>query len=126
MGRSGRAQIRSPIHRRTNGSIAATLRNSIFWDRKFGAYIAADGDVALTLDHNDYGTLANPDGTTTDLGGNLNQDPRLKGPSASPHLKPTSPLIDAGICAGAPPLDFEGDPRPSGAGCDIGADEYAP
>jgi hypothetical protein len=42
------------------------------------------------------------------------------------RLSPSSPLIDAGTGDGAPPVDFEGDPRPSGAGFDIGADEYVP
>ena len=37
-----------------------------------------------------------------------------------------SPLIDAGSCTGAPALDIDGDPRPTGASCDIGADEFVP
>jgi hypothetical protein len=37
-----------------------------------------------------------------------------------------SPVIDAGTCAGAPATDIDGDPRPSGAGCDMGADEVVP
>jgi len=41
------------------------------------------------------------------------------------HLQFGSPAIDSGICTGAPPVDFEGDPRPMGANCDIGADEFA-
>lgn len=39
------------------------------------------------------------------------------------HLLPTSPLIDAGTGAYAPPVDIDGDARPQGAGFDIGADE---
>lgn len=40
------------------------------------------------------------------------------------HLKPGSPTIDAGASAGAPPTsDFDGNPRPHGAGYDIGAYE---
>ncbi len=56
------------------------------------------------------------------LGGNLDVDPDLAGFA----LMPGSPLVDAGTCAGAPPFDIEGDPRPSGAACDIGADELVP
>jgi hypothetical protein len=62
-------------------------------------------------------------GTWNDLGGNLATAPLL---SSHYELRAGSPLIDAGTCAGAPPSDFEGDPRPSGATCDIGADELAP
>lgn len=39
------------------------------------------------------------------------------------HLLVTSPAIDAGTCDGAPIDDFDGDSRPQGATCDIGADE---
>jgi hypothetical protein len=42
------------------------------------------------------------------------------------HIAPASPARDSGTCAGALPVDFEGDPRPSGAGCDVGIDEIAP
>jgi hypothetical protein len=59
----------------------------------------------------------------TDLGGNLDLDPSF---ADMPHLAAGSPLIDAGSCAGTPPLDFEGDARPSGPTCDIGADEVVP
>jgi len=40
------------------------------------------------------------------------------------HLSAGSPAVDAGICTGAPVTDYDSDPRPQGAGCDIGADEY--
>jgi len=39
---------------------------------------------------------------------------------------PPSPAIDAGTCTGAPPTDFDGDLRPTGTTCDIGADEFVP
>ncbi|MFN3309446.1 MAG: right-handed parallel beta-helix repeat-containing protein [Anaerolineales bacterium] len=39
------------------------------------------------------------------------------------HLSPTSAAIDQGSPVDAPTTDFEGDPRPSGNGYDIGADE---
>ena len=41
------------------------------------------------------------------------------------HLAPTSAAIDRGTATGAPTTDYEGQPRPSGAGYDIGADELA-
>ncbi len=40
------------------------------------------------------------------------------------HLQGNSPAIDSGSPTDAPGDDFEGQPRPSGAGYDIGADEY--
>ena len=53
----------------------------------------------------------------------------LKSPIVAPfdfHLTSASPatIVDAGgICSG---LDIDGDPRPRGAACDLGADEYSP
>jgi len=52
-------------------------------------------------------------------------------PSGNYHLQATSPAIDAGEAA-LPPLldelgfDYDTEPRPSGLGTDIGADEYIP
>jgi parallel beta-helix repeat protein len=40
------------------------------------------------------------------------------------HLASTSAAIDRGTSVGAPPTDYEGNARPSGAGYDIGADEF--
>jgi hypothetical protein len=42
------------------------------------------------------------------------------------HLQSSSPLINAGTAIGAPAFDFDGIPRPQGAGYDIGAFEYTP
>jgi hypothetical protein len=42
------------------------------------------------------------------------------------HLVVGSAAIDRGTAVGAPATDFEGQPRPSGAGYDIGADEFSP
>jgi hypothetical protein len=39
------------------------------------------------------------------------------------HLKPGSAAIDRGVAAGVS-LDIDGEPRPFGAGYDIGYDEY--
>ena len=64
-----------------------------------------------------------PGGVLVDGGGNLSVDPML---DAQLELTAGSPMIDAGTCTGAPGIDFDGDPRPSGANCDIGADEFVP
>jgi hypothetical protein len=61
----------------------------------------------------------------TDLGGNISADPLFLS-ATDHHLTASSPAIDAGTCAGAPGTDFEGDPRPTGTGCDMGADEFVP
>src|SRR5262249_53710338 len=39
------------------------------------------------------------------------------------HLSATSPAIDTGTATSAPATDFDGNPRPQGAGYDIGAYE---
>jgi hypothetical protein len=40
------------------------------------------------------------------------------------HLQASSPAIDTGTSIGAPSTDYSGNPRPQGAGDDIGAYEY--
>ncbi|UCH65078.1 MAG: T9SS type A sorting domain-containing protein [Ignavibacterium sp.] len=40
------------------------------------------------------------------------------------HLLENNPVVDNGTSVGAPNIDFEGNPRPSGQGVDIGAYEY--
>jgi parallel beta-helix repeat protein len=52
-------------------------------------------------------------------------DPSFVNPSLGDfHLKPNSPAIDKGSPIDAPSYDFEGNPRPTGTGYDIGIDEY--
>ena len=103
------------------GHGAHTLVNSIVWGNR--APVAADVFAAgndVSADHCDIGETV---GAVTDLGGNINADPLV---SISYHLSGSSAARDAGTCTGAPATDFEGDPRPSGPGCDIGADEFVP
>jgi hypothetical protein len=56
--------------------------------------------------------------------GTVTADPKFVNYQASGngdyHLAATSPAIDAGTSEGAPPDDFEGTPRPQGAGWTIG------
>lgn len=57
--------------------------------------------------------------------GNIDADPRFVDSGAGDyHLKSDSPCIDTATATGAPDIDFEGDPRPLGAGWDIGVDEF--
>jgi len=56
---------------------------------------------------------------------NVYDDPAFVNPSVwDYHLTANSAAIDAGVDAGVT-TDIDGDPRPLGAGYDIGADEYA-
>ena len=82
----------------------------------------ADPGSVVNADHSDIGDMSGP---VTDLGGNISADPLLVSPRDE-HLTAASPAIDAGTCAGAPADDFDGDARPTGAGCDMGADEFVP
>jgi hypothetical protein len=69
----------------------------------------------------EHGTLG---GWQVHIGGeshSLASDPLL---AADGHLAAGSPAVDAGSCGG-PSDDFDGDLRPQGASCDIGADEAA-
>jgi hypothetical protein len=108
-----------------SGAIA-NLTNTILWGNDLTPpSVGTDltlGPVTVNLDHSDVGGVDAGAGTVNDLGGNLDVNPGLAGFA----LVPASPLVDAGTCAGAPPFDIEGDPRPSGAACDIGADELIP
>jgi hypothetical protein len=105
------------------GVHTVTLRNTILWGNKAGGSendLRTFGSTTAEGDHCDIGDRA---GLFTDVGGNIDADPRLSGDL---HLRAGSPAIDAGTCTGAPALDFEGDTRPAGIGCDMGADEFVP
>jgi hypothetical protein len=59
---------------------------------------------------------------------NINADPRFAadmtpGVRRAYRLEPTSPAVDAGTCAGAPPYDFAGAARLQGRSVDIGPRE---
>ena len=77
--------------------------------------------LTIDADHDDIGDIVLQGGTFNDLGGNVSTDPKL---NRAYEFEAGSPLIDAGTCTGVPSTDFVGDPRPSGTGCDIGADEF--
>ena len=86
----------------------------------------------LTVDYNMFWTSGgSPSSSLIGKSGthDIKADPRFINPSADPavadfHLKSGSPAIDAGTSANAPGADFDGNPRPSGAGIDMGAYEY--
>jgi hypothetical protein len=81
--------------------------------------------VTVTSDHSNIGCLSCST-DVTDLGGSFDADPLLISAKKDPRLRPGSPCIDTGTCVGAPATDRDGDGRPAGAGCDVGADEFVP
>jgi len=103
-----------------SGTTQADVRNSIVYNNRHIDLQNWISTTTLNVDHSDVGVF---DGPFNDLGGNVQVNPHV---NARGYLDDASPLIDAGTCVGAPTTDFEGDPRPTGAGCDIGADEFVP
>jgi hypothetical protein len=69
----------------------------------------------------DHGTFSQWQSHISGESHSLTSAPQL---TTDGHLQAGSPAIDAGVCAGAPSNDFDGDQRPQGPACDIGADEY--
>jgi hypothetical protein len=116
-------------------TLTATLTNTILFANKAphsdttgGRDLRMDqpaGTLIVNADHDDIGDRLTRAGTFNDLGGNISAVPLFVSVK-DVHLTSASPCIDAGTCVGAPPADIDGDPRPSGAGCDIGADEFVP
>jgi len=94
-------------------SYYVTILNSIFWGNE-GAEIEGYGaSVSYSDIHGGYPGI-----------GNINEPPRfVDEPGLDYHLLPDSPCIDSGTDSGID-IDYEGDPRPVGAGYDMGADEY--
>lgn len=62
-------------------------------------------------------------GAISSGGNSLNADPAFVNVASNYRLRANSPAIDAGVNVGVG-LDFEGDPRPTGNGFDIGFDEF--
>ncbi len=116
----------------STAQMTVNLTNTILWgnkaeDGKDLDMLASGGTLTVNATHDDIGDVQTFSGTFNDLGDNISDDPRfVSAKKKNLHLTAGSPAIDAGTCTGAPPTDFEGDPRPSGAGCDIGADEFVP
>jgi hypothetical protein len=106
------------------------LVNTILWGNRASEgsdlFVELTDNPTVNADHSDIGESEMPVGSFNDLGGNIDADPLLVQPRRDAHLRPGSPAIDAGTCTGAPADDFDGDTRPSGADCDIGADEFVP
>jgi len=110
---------------------AVDVLNTVLWGNRasMGSDLFVDATAVNTTasaDHSDIGEREMPVGSFNDLGGNIDADPLLVQRRRDAHLRPGSPAVDAGTCVGAPSDDFDGDARPSGPACDIGADELVP
>ena len=106
----------------TNGSL--TVKNSLL------AYGGTNGNAWGVI--TDGGFNISSDGSANfSSGSSFNfTDPRLGplanygGPTLTMALRPTSPAIDLGTSAGAPPVDQRNFSRPFGLGVDVGAYEF--
>lgn len=71
------------------------------------------------------GVNINNQGANTTLSNNLTTDPLfVNARGLNFRLRSGSAAVDKGIALSEVPDDHEGTPRPAGASCDIGADEY--
>jgi len=102
------------------------IRNNIL-SQNLSFQIAVEADIPaenLTVDHNlidDYREYPEEIYGSDYVEGN----PLFANPSrADFHLQEDSPAIDNGSAVDAPGDDFDGNPRPQGAGYDIGAFEF--
>ena len=89
----------------------------------------AGANTTVNTEFSDIGVAVNDEGDPaayTEFT-NISQDPIFINPMVGNYrLNSDSPCIDAGTSGDSVPEDdFEGEVRPQGSNCDIGADEYA-
>jgi hypothetical protein len=119
-----------------SSTVTGTLLNNIISGNTVVAAFLSFSDIVLLpapedgastsfdLITNNIGFLANFGTLTATPDPQLNVSPQLVKKQGVYRLGATSPMINAGTCAGAPADDYEGNARPDGSGlCDIGADE---
>lgn len=114
------------------GSASVTVVNTVV----SGNYSTAEGEVALdesaggeaqlAATFSTVRSVAAAPGTTWVSGAGMRSDTPVFVNAARGdfHLHVDSPCIDQGTASSAPGSDYEGTPRPTGAGVDIGADEH--
>jgi len=97
----------------------SVIRNNVCSENQ-GYQIASDSPSMLTLEHNLINGSSQIYGNNAIIG-----DPKFVNPAGGDfHLREDSPAIDSGSSIDAPSDDFDGNPRPQGAGYDIGAFEF--
>jgi hypothetical protein len=98
-----------------------TLRNNIIAGHSTGVKLVVG---AATSDYNDfYDNTTNRDGVAIGVHDRVDDPQFIDRPGGNFHLAMASLVIDKGDGSLGITFDFEGDPRPHGAGVDIGADE---
>jgi uncharacterized membrane protein len=108
-----------------NGS--PILVSNIFFNNTATTGHAVYSPASFTPDYNDVYPAANGYGGSATAGAHsLTVNPLLVNPAGGDfHLQSSSPVIDKGDPAMTLLHDFEGEPRPSEQGFDMGADEFA-
>jgi uncharacterized repeat protein (TIGR01451 family) len=116
----------SGVHVASNST--AELVNTILVGQRIGVYASSSSSADMEGTLWGSGTWAN----TMDRAGPITHtddqtgDPAFVDPdNGDYHIGVGSAAIDAGVDAGVS-TDIDGEPRPAGAGFDIGADEFAP
>ncbi len=111
--------------------VTTTIQNAIFWNNLAGSrghnvFKGCGGGDAGVVSFSDMSTVTGlVDGGHFTGEGNIDPalDPFFAGPDDY-HLRHGSPAIDRASAGPAPDEDIDGEPRPQGAGVDMGADEY--
>ncbi|MBD3276798.1 MAG: hypothetical protein GF388_00710, partial [Candidatus Aegiribacteria sp.] len=99
---------------------AVTVRNNILSNNLYAQILVEEFGSELSVDHNLFFGTGSPYGSSY-----FTSNPEFLNPVRGDfHLSSTSPAIDSGSSLEAPDFDIEGNPRPQGAGFDLGAYEF--